>query len=110
MSPKSVSLVPAGALGLLPRPDELLRAYPAAFQLVHRGQQGLEEGRTLGGAAIDLQLLGGLLHRPIHQQQPSAPVQLLLAQSARGLEHPVGQAAEGQHLCPQGDPRAASLT
>ena len=36
--PQVGELVPAGALGLLPRPDKLLRAHPAAFQLVHRSQ------------------------------------------------------------------------
>ena len=99
--PQVPELVPLGAGRLLPRPDQQLGQDPAAFQLVRRSQQGGKKGGPPGGPAVDLQLGGHPLHRPVHQQQPSAGLQLLLPQAPGPLKNPVGQAAEGQHLRPE---------
>ena len=99
--PQVPELVPLGAGDLLPRPDQQLGQDAAAFQLVRRGQQGGEKGGPPGGPAVDLQLGSHPLHRPVHQQQPPAGLQLLLPQAPGLLENPIGQAAEGQHLRPE---------
>ena len=100
--PQIPQLVPLGPFHLLPRLEEQLRLDTAAFQLVHRGQQVFQKGRTPGGPGVHGQLLGHRFHRLVHEQQPSAAVQFRLSHASRGQEHPVGQTAEGQHLGVQG--------
>ena len=95
-------LVPLGPFHLLPRLEEQLGLDTAAFQLVHRGQQVFQKGGTAGGPGVHGQLLGHRFHRLVHKQQPSAAVQLRLPHASRGQKHPVGKAAEGQHLGVQG--------
>ena len=94
--------VPLRTFHLLPRLEEQLRLDTAAFQLVHRGQQVFQKGGTAGGPGVHGQLLGHRLNRLVHKQQPSAAVQFRLSHASRGQEHPVGKAAEGQHLGVQG--------
>ena len=94
--------VPLRTFHLLPRLEEQLRLDTAAFQLVHRGQQVFQKGGTAGGPGVHGQLLGHRLYRLVHKQQPSAAVQFRLSHASRGQEHPVGKAAEGQHLGVQG--------
>ena len=100
--PQIPQLVPLGPFHLLPRLEEQLRLDTAAFQLVHRGQQVFQKGGTAGGPGVHGQLWGHRLYRLVHEQQPSAAVQLRLPHASRGQKHPVGQTAEGQHLGVQG--------
>ena len=101
--PQVPELLPLRPGGGLPRLHQGLRGDAGAFQLVHRGQEGLKEGGPAGGAAVHLQLALHVAHRPVHEQQPAAGVQLLLPQAPRRLKDPVGQTAEGEHLGVQAD-------
>ena len=102
--PQVPQLLPLRAGELAPSLEQQLRLDAAALQLVRRGQQALQKHRPAGRAGIDRQLVGHRLHRLVHQQQPTAGVQLRLPHPACGQKHPVGQPTEGQHLTVQGDP------
>ena len=99
--PQLVPLVPAGPLRRL---EQVLRPDTAALQLVQGGQQLLQKGGPPGGAGVHGEAAGHRLHRPAHQQDAAAGVQLRLPHPPGGQEHPAAEAAEGEHLGVQGHP------
>ena len=98
-----MQLVPLPRSGLLPRLEQELGPDAAAFQLVHRGQQLLQKGGAAGRAGVHGELAGHGPHRPVHHQDTPSRVQLGLPHATRRQEHPVTEAAEGEHLGVEGD-------
>ena len=102
--PELVRRVPLHAL----RPGhQVLRGDTVSLQLLRQVNKAAEEGDLLGGAAVHRQDAGHVLDGPLHHQHLAAVVQGGLPQSAHGLQNPLAQPPEGQHLPKPAGRRAA---
>ena len=96
--------LPAHTAGRLP---QRLRRKAAAQKLLHRRAEALQELRLRAHSGIILELWAYLLRRQIDAEQPSALVQIFLADAAVDGKQAACQPREAQHLGVPADRAAA---